>query len=107
MDKKSKKSAKIHKCPVEKAAKVISKKWMLLVIRDLLLGKKRFGEFMESINGINPRMLSARLSELQEKGIIKKKVYREIPLHAEYELTPKGMDLAAILDQMKKWGESL
>lgn len=100
-------SARAHKCPVEKAAKIISKKWTLLVIRDLLLGKKRFGEFMESTGGINPRTLSARLSELQKEGIIKKKIYREIPSHVEYELTPKGMDLADILEQMKKWGTSL
>ncbi|MDP3956927.1 MAG: helix-turn-helix domain-containing protein [bacterium] len=91
-------------CPVEKTLAIIGKKWAVLIIRDLLHGKKRFGELLVSLSGISPRTLSARLDELERSGVIKKKVFREIPLHVEYRLTKRGESLHAILDQMSKWG---
>ena len=77
----------------------------MLIIRDLLEGKKRFGELSKSLQGISPRTLSLRLSELEGERIIKKKVYPEIPPHTDYSITEKGKDLATILDQMVEWGE--
>ena len=91
-------------CPVEKTLSIIGKKWAVLIIRDLLHGKKRFGELLISLTGISPRTLSARLDELVRNGVIKKKIFREIPLHVEYRLTKRGEDLHLILDQMSAWG---
>lgn len=95
---------KHHHCPVEKTLKVIGKKYAALIIRDLLTGKKRFGELLTSLSGISPRTLSARLDELEADKVIKKKVFPVIPLHVEYSLTKRGAELHAILEQMSKWG---
>lgn len=92
-------------CPVEKTLKVIGKKYSALIIRDLLTGKKRFGELLTSLSGISPRTLSARLDELEKDKVIKRKVFPVIPLHVEYRLTQRGTDLHEILEQMSKWGQ--
>jgi DNA-binding HxlR family transcriptional regulator len=91
-------------CPVEKTIEIIGKKYAVLIIRDLLSGKKRFGELLNSLTGISPRTLSARLDELEADKIIKKKVFPVIPLHVEYSLTKRGSELHEILEQMSKWG---
>lgn len=91
-------------CGIEKTAKIIAKKWTVLIIRDLLDGKKRFGELQESVS-LNPRTLSQRLEELRENKIVTKKIFKEVPAHVEYELTKKGKGLAQIVKQMRKWGE--
>lgn len=94
-------------CPIAITLNVIGKKWALLIIRDLLNGQRRFGELSRSLVGISPRTLSARLGELEKCGIIKKKVFPEVPLHVEYSLTPRGHALKLILEQMKKWGSRI
>jgi DNA-binding HxlR family transcriptional regulator len=92
-------------CPVEQTLLVIGNKWAVLVIRDLLTGKKRFGELLSSLSGISPRTLSLRLTELSDQGILKKKVfYEKAPFKVEYTLSPKGKELAVVLDEMRTWG---
>jgi DNA-binding HxlR family transcriptional regulator len=91
-------------CPVEKTLNIIGKKWAVLIIRDLLTGTKRFGQLQSSLAGVSPRTLSVRLDELEKSGVIKKKIFREVPLHVEYSLTERGNDLHSILEQMIKWG---
>jgi len=104
MTKSKKKSST---CPIESTLNVIGKKWTILIIRDLLNGKKRFSELARSLSEISPRTLSARLVELEKYGIIEKKIFPEIPLHVEYSLTKKGRELRLILEQMRKWGNKL
>lgn len=91
-------------CPVERTIGIIGKKWAVLIIRDLLNGKKRFGELILSLQGISPRTLSARLDELEGSNVISRKIFKEVPLHVEYSLTKKGRSLHFILEQMNKWG---
>jgi DNA-binding HxlR family transcriptional regulator len=91
-------------CPIEKTIEIIGRKYAVLIIRDLLSGKKRFGELLASISGISPRTLSARLDELENDRIIRKKIYPVTPLHVEYSLTESGAELHAIIDQMNRWG---
>lgn len=99
------KNKKMHVgCPVEKTLAIIGKKWAPLIIRDLLTGKKRFGQLLTSLSGISPRTLSARLGELEKDGILKKKIFPVVPLHVEYTLTLRGKELHNILDQMSNWG---
>jgi DNA-binding HxlR family transcriptional regulator len=95
---------KIINCPVEKTLNIIGKKWAVLIIRDLLEEKRRFGELLKSLEGISPRTLSSRLDDLEQNDILKKKIFPEIPLHVEYTLTKRGKELHLILDQMNKWG---
>ena len=94
-------------CPIENTLNIIGKKWAILIIRDLLNGKKRFGELARSLSEISPRTLSARLAELEKYKIIERKVFPEVPLHVEYSLTKKGHELRSILEQMRKWGDKL
>lgn len=101
----NKKITKKKPCPVEKTLSVIGNKWTMLIIRDLLVEKKRFGQLEKSLEGISPRTLSLRLSQLEEDRIIKKKIYPVIPPHTEYSLTDRGRALAGILDQMIEWSE--
>lgn len=98
-------SKKSITCPVEHTLLVIGNKWAVLVIRDLLTGKKRFGELLRSLSGISPRTLSLRLTEFVDLGILKKKVfYTKPPLKVEYSLSSKGKELAVVLEKMRAWG---
>lgn len=92
------------RCPVEITLNIIGKKWAVLIIRDLLVEKKRFGQLLSSLVGISPRTLSSRLNDLEKNGVLSKKIFPEIPLHVEYRLTKRGKELHFILDQMNKWG---
>ena len=95
---------KIINCPVEKTLNIIGKKWAVLIVRELLNGKKRFCQLLASLSGISPRTLSARLNDLEKNGVLKKRVFPEIPLRVEYGLKKRGKNLHFILDQMSKWG---
>jgi DNA-binding HxlR family transcriptional regulator len=93
-------------CPIEKTLGIIGNKWTMLIIRDLMKSKKRFGELEKSLHGISSRTLSLRLVQLEKDKIIKKKIYPVIPPHTEYSLSSKGWALASILGEMIEWGES-
>ena len=91
-------------CPIEKTLAIIGRKYAPLIIRDLLTGKKRFGELLHSISGISPRTLSTRLDELEHDNLIHKKIFPVSPPHVEYRLTKRGEQLHGILEQMSEWG---
>lgn len=93
-------------CFVAKTLKVIGSKWTMMILHNLFEGKKRFGELQKSLGTISPKTLSQRLDELEETGIIKKKVFAEIPLHVEYNLTDKGKSLEKIFDDLESWGKT-
>lgn len=97
---------KNESCGVENTVKIIGKKWTILIIRDLCEGKKRFGELAHSLEGISPRTLSLRLTQLEKEGIIKRKVFKEVPPHTEYSLTPRGESLRDIIMKMQHWGKT-
>lgn len=91
-------------CGVVKLIKVIGSKWAILIIRDLMDGKIRFGQLQKSLIGISPKTLALRLKQLEKEGIVTRKVYEEVPLHVEYSLTPKGESLREIICKMRQWG---
>lgn len=91
-------------CGVAKTLKIIGSKWTMLIIHNLFTGKKRFGELQKLLGTISPKTLSQRLFELEKDGIVKKKIFAEIPLHVEYSLTTKGESLKSIFETMAKWG---
>ncbi len=95
---------KQESCGVEKTLKVIGGKWTILIIRDLCDGTKRFGQLQQSLVGISPRTLALRLHQLEVEGIVKRKVFKEIPLHVEYSLTTRGESLKEIVVRMREWG---
>ncbi len=93
-----------HDCPIEKVAKIIGDKWVLLILRDLADGCKRFGELQKSVTGISPRTLSARLSVLEHHGMVTRRAYAEIPPRVEYTLTEKGVALLPLIESMRQYG---
>ena len=93
-------------CPVETTLTLIGDKWKVLILRDLLPGTKRFGELKRSIGNISQKVLTAQLRDMEEKGLVSRKVYAEVPPRVEYTLTELGYSLSPILDAMKAWGEN-
>ncbi len=93
-------------CPVETTLMLIGDKWKVLILRDLMPGTKRFGELKRSIGSVSQKVLTAQLRAMEEKGLVARKVYAEVPPRVEYSLTELGKSLQPILDAMRTWGEN-
>ena len=91
-------------CPVETTLMLISNRWKVLIIRDLLDGTKRFGELKRSVGNISQKVLTANLRTMEESGLLTRKVYPKVPPREEYTLTETGYSLKPILDAMDAWG---
>jgi DNA-binding HxlR family transcriptional regulator len=91
-------------CPVCATADIICGKWTILVIRDLAESNARFCELERSLEGISPRTLSLRLRALEEQGIVARRTFPEVPPRVEYSLTAKGMALAPLIEDMRRYG---
>ena len=92
-------------CPVETTLMLISDKWKVLILRDLLPGTKRFGELRRSVGGVSQKVLTAQLRQMEDSGLLTRTVYPEVPPRVEYTLTELGYSLKPILDAMRNWGE--
>ena len=92
-------------CPVETTLTLISDKWKVLILRDLLTGTKRFGELKKSIGGVSQKVLTAQLRQMEDSGLLTRTVYPEVPPRVEYALTELGLSLKPVLDAMQCWGE--
>ena len=92
-------------CPVETTLMLISDKWKMLIVRDLIGGTKRFGELKSSVGNVSQKVLTAQLRQTEESGLVDRKVYAEVPPRVEYTLTEAGYSLKPVLDAMWKWGE--
>lgn len=90
-------------CPVAKATEIVGERWTLLILRELLLGTRRFNDFQRALSRISPTLLNNRLKSLEERGIILKK---RIPGQKGYEylLTPSGKELAPLIETLAVWG---
>lgn len=93
-------------CPVETTLMLISDKWKVLILRDLLDGTKRFGELRKSIGSVSQKVLTAQLRQMEESGLLIRTVYPEVPPRVEYTLTELGYSLKPVLDAMRSWGEN-
>ena len=91
-------------CSIARALEVVGERWTLLIIRDALLGLRRFDQFQESL-GIARSVLTHRLNRLVEAGILARVRYSERPERYEYRLTTKGRDLAVTLAGLRQWGD--
>jgi DNA-binding HxlR family transcriptional regulator len=93
-------------CPVAKTLDLIGERWTLLILRDLFLhGPRRFQDFQESLAGLAPNTLSARLKDLEASGLVERKLYSEHPPRLEYHLTGKGRSLGPVLRALRDWGK--
>ena len=93
-------------CPVETTLTLISDKWKVLIIRDLLPGTKRFGELKKSIGSVSQKVLTSQLRQMEESGLLTRTVYPEVPPRVEYTLTELGQSLRPVLDALWNWGNN-
>ena len=93
-------------CPVETTLTLISDKWKVLILRDLLTGTKRFGELKKSLDGVIQKLATAQCRHIEGSGLLTRKVYAEVPPRVEYTLTELGYSLQPVLEAMRDWGEA-
>ncbi len=91
-------------CPIANTLDILGDRWTLLVIRDLLKGKRRYVEFSASPERIATNLLSERLKRLEQQGIVESRLYSTHPPRSEYHLTPKGEDLRPVVSSLRRWG---
>jgi DNA-binding HxlR family transcriptional regulator len=92
------------RCPVACTLDILGDRWSLLVVRDLMRGKRRFAEFVASPEGIPTNILTERLQRLIDAGVIRAERYSEHPPRLQYALTEKGEDLRPVMRAMVEWG---
>lgn len=95
---------KQYECPVSVTLDIFNDRWKLAVIWYLLEKDKRYKELSEDISEITQKTLTIKLKELEEKNIIKREVFAEVPLKVIYSLTPVGLKLKPVLKEMYQWG---
>lgn len=91
-------------CPVEITLHVIGGRWKVLILWYLKENLRRFGELRRLMPGVTQKMLTHQLRELEGDGLVRRKVYAQVPPKVEYSITEHGKSLAPILNQMGKWG---
>ncbi|NOT21307.1 MAG: helix-turn-helix transcriptional regulator [Nitrospiraceae bacterium] len=92
-------------CPITNALDILGDRWTLLVVRDLVLGKRRYQEFMSSPENIASNILADRLKQLERSGLVAKRAYQQSPIRYEYGLTKKGKWLEPVLETLVVWGQ--
>lgn len=97
--------APLPACPVETTLTLIGSKWKVLILRDLMPGTKRFGELKKSIGSVSQKVLTAQLRDMEQSGLVHRRVYAEVPPRVEYSLTALGKSLDPILQSLWTWGE--
>ncbi|MDO1583102.1 winged helix-turn-helix transcriptional regulator [Rhizobium oryzicola] len=93
-------------CAVEAAIGLIDGKWKSVILFHLLDGTLRFNEIRRHVQNVTPRMLTNQLRELEEDGLIERKVYAQVPPKVEYTLSPLGRSMEPILLALKAWGDA-
>jgi DNA-binding HxlR family transcriptional regulator len=91
-------------CPVACTLDLLGDRWSLLVVRDVMRGKRRYAEFLASPEGIPTNILADRLKRLVSHGVVRSQRYSQHPPRVEYQLTAKGEDLRPIMRAMVEWG---
>lgn len=89
----------------EMTLKMVGDKWKVLIIQNLMDGTKRFGELKKELGDITQKVLTSNLRLLEEKGILIRKVYAQIPPRVDYTLTQLGYELKPVIDSMIEWAE--
>ncbi len=92
------------KCPIARALDSLGDRWSILIIRDLLLGSKKYGDLLKSPEKITTNVLASRLKKLQSQSIISRELYQTNPPRWEYFLTEKGRGLSVIIKELMNWG---
>ena len=93
-------------CPIARSLDVIGERWTILILRELVRsGPRKFQDFANTLSGVSPNTLSARLKRLEDAGIVERRFYEQHPPRAEYVLTEKGLELRPVLRALFDWGQ--
>ena len=92
-----------HRDPVARSLDVVGYKWSLLIVRELLAGPRRFTEIARALPRANPKMITARLRELEAAGLVSRATFAEVPPRVEYSLTARGRALRPVVDALASW----
>lgn len=93
-------------CRIMTTMAMISNKWKVLIVCKLRDGTLRFNEIMRSLQGVSQKVLTSQLRELEDDGLVARKVYAEVPPRVEYTLTPLGRTLVPVLNNLEQWAEA-
>ncbi len=102
---KSQRNKMCKNCPIAKTADLVGDSIVLIIIRELISGPKRFGEIHESLGGVSTRTLTQKLKKLEAVDIVSRAEYKEKPPRVEYSLTTKGQGLKKIISALLQYGE--
>ena len=91
-------------CPIARALDVVGERWALVVVRELLLGPQRFADLRAALPGASSNMLTDRLRELEQRGVVRRRTLRPPAASKVYELTERGRALEPVLDALGAWG---
>ena len=97
--------ARVDLCPIKESAKILGKKWYLVIVHRLLDKPRGFNELKEAVGDISAKILSQALQDMAEKKILERRVSSESPVRVEYSLTEQGKDLAGTLRELYDWGK--
>ena len=93
-------------CPIyTHAIEIIGRRWTGAIVRSLLAGAGRYSEILATVPGLSDRLLSERLKELEQEGIVERVVTPSTPVRVEYRLTEKGRGLASVVRSVAAWAE--
>ncbi len=93
-----------EECPAELALRVMRGRWKLAILRELLIGMRRFSDLNRSVVGVSAKVLTQQLRELEADGVLERTVYPEVPPRVEYRLSERGWDLVPVLKSLHAWG---
>lgn len=93
-----------EKCPIESTLSLISGKWKILILKELIIKPVRYNVLIKKIPNISAKVLTQQLKDMENDGIILREVYAEIPPRVEYSLSKKGRSMLRILKEMAIWG---
>lgn len=93
-------------CPIATTLDLVGDRWSLVIVRDMVLGKARFGDFLTSPEHVPTNILAARLKRMEQAGLVVKYAYQTRPARYEYRLSDKGMALLPVLQDMCRWANA-
>jgi DNA-binding HxlR family transcriptional regulator len=94
-------------CPIEVSIEVVGGMWKTLIIRELMHGTQRYSELHRALAPVTHKMLAQQLRDLENDGVLLRKVYPQVPPKVEYSLSALGRELVPMMDALKTWGKQV
>jgi len=93
------------RCPIATSLDILGDRWSLVIVRDMLVGKRTFNDFLASRERITTNVLTDRLNQLEQAGLVERRAYQQRPERFEYRLTVAGRGLLPVLQELCRWAD--